>query len=99
MDIRNCHLTDNAQIRSSCRATEKETNAPQRQCVASHCFSTKSYNEEVPYQYCSMTDILKDSTNSLIRRLLPQQQILYLPESARLPVIHKMVPAASIAIQ
>lgn len=46
-----------------------------------------------------MADILKHRTNNPIRRLLPQQQILNLPQRARLPLIHKMIPTARIAIQ
>lgn len=46
-----------------------------------------------------MTDILKHSTDRLIRRLLPQQQILNLPQRACLPIVHKMIPSARVAIK
>lgn len=46
-----------------------------------------------------MTDILKHSADSLIRRLLPQQQILNLPQRPSLPIIDEMIPAARVAVQ
>lgn len=46
-----------------------------------------------------MADILKHRTNNPIHRLLPQQQILNLPQRPSLPIIHEMIPTARIAIQ
>lgn len=53
----------------------------------------------VPVSQQLMADILKHRTNNLIRRLLPQQQILYLPQRPCLPIVHEMVPTTRIAIQ
>lgn len=46
-----------------------------------------------------MADVLKHRTNGLVDCLLPQQQILDLPQRPTLPVIHKVIPTARIAVQ
>ena len=46
-----------------------------------------------------MTDILKHGTDGLITRLLPQQQILNAGQRAPISLIHKVIPAARVAVQ
>ena len=46
-----------------------------------------------------MANILKHRTNSPIRRLLPEQQILNLPQRPFFPIIHEMIPTTRIPIQ
>ena len=44
------------------------------------------------YQYLLMTDVLKDSTDSLLRGLLTKQKVLDLGQWTRLSCVHKVVP-------
>lgn len=48
----------------------------------------------------SVTDILKHRTNILqiIRRFLPEQQILNLAQRSLLPIVNKMIPCARVTI-
>lgn len=46
-----------------------------------------------------MADVLKHSANRRLRRLLPEQQILDLPQWPTLPVINHVIPRARVTIK